>query len=238
MRRAIVALVVLVLVGAGMFGLGYLFGRPAAPRPRAAPSASPTTVLVPRVLHLALTGAVEQVLGAELAIGKVQTRTGGEPGTIVAQFPPPGTSARLGSQVNLFVSTGVYPRGAFAWCPNPIGTLPVEHADLRRAGAVALAFDRALLEGDRATLVRLADPSVATFTRDWAASSEVQGLQVEAGPSAVRGGGGLVTYGCGSRVASRTVAVGIHDATNTASAGHAIFYLVLRADGWKVWASY
>src|SRR6266545_5412516 len=105
MQRAIGAIVVLVLVGAATLGLGYLLGRRAAPGPPATPSASPTTVLVPKVLHLSLSGAVQQVLSAKLAIGKVETRTGGEPGTIVAQFPPPGASAPPGSPVNLFVST-------------------------------------------------------------------------------------------------------------------------------------
>jgi hypothetical protein len=108
----IFAIVVVALVGASTFGLGYLLGRRARPGSSGTPSASPTTVLVPNVLHLALTRAV-QVLDARLAVGKLGTRTGGEPGTIVAQFPPAGTSTRPGSPVDLFVSTSLYPKGAF-----------------------------------------------------------------------------------------------------------------------------
>jgi len=234
MRRAIVAIVVLTLVGVG-FGLGYLSGREVPPRPRAAPSVLPRRVLVPKVLHLPVTTALQRVMSAALTVGKVGTRTGSEPGTIVAQFPPAGTSVPPGSKVNLFVSTSVYPRGAFAWCPNVIGTLPFGPEDQQEAGRVAIAFDRALLEGDRATLVRLTDPSVETFRRDWTTTWKAQRLRV-LGYSA--GGGTLVSYGCGSKVASRTLAVTIQDATETASAGAATFYLVRRADGWKVWGSY
>jgi hypothetical protein len=87
MRRGIVAVVVVALVGVSTFGLGYLLGRRARPGLSGTPSASPTAVSVPKVLHLALTGAVQQVLDARLAVGRVGTRTGGKPGTIVAQFP-------------------------------------------------------------------------------------------------------------------------------------------------------
>jgi hypothetical protein len=124
-RRAVVVIVVVALVGAGTFGLGYFLGRRVRPRSSGTQSASPTTVVVPKVLHLALTGAVQQVLDARLAVGKVGTRTGGKPGTIVAQFPPAGTSTRPGSPVDPFVSTSLYPKGAFEQCPAVAGTLPL-----------------------------------------------------------------------------------------------------------------
>ncbi len=182
-----------------------------------------------------MTEALQTVMGSALAVGKVETRTGGEPGTIVAQFPPPGTSVVPGTQLNLFVSTSVYPRGAFAWCPNVLGSLPFGPEDRQEAGSVAIAFDRALLEGDRATLVRLADPSVETFRRNWATTWKARRLRVL---SYSAEGGTLVSYGCGPRVASRTLAVTIYDSTHTASAGAVTFYLIRRADGWKVWGSY
>jgi hypothetical protein len=64
MRRAIVAVLVLIGVAAGGFGLGYLVGhRAVALRPSALPSVPPRTVLVPKVL----TGeALAEALGLEL----------------------------------------------------------------------------------------------------------------------------------------------------------------------------
>lgn len=234
MRRAVVAIVVLALVGGGGFGLGYLSGREVPPRPRAAPSVLPQTVLVPKVLHLPVAAALQRVMSAALTVGEVAARTGSEPGTIVAQFPPTGTSVPPGSKVNLFVSTSVYPRGAFAWCPNVIGTLPFGPGDRQEAGGVAIAFDRALIKGDRAALVRLADPSVETFRRNWTTTGKARGLRV-LGYSAE--GGTLVSYGCGPKVASRTLGVTIYDSTHSASAA-TTFYLIRRANGWKVWGSY
>ena len=235
MRRAIVAIVVLVLAGAGGLGLGYLFGRHAAPRPRAAPTASTTMVLVPKVLHLTLTGAVQQVLGAELAIGKVETRTGGEPGTIVAQFPPPGTSAPSGSQVNLFVSTSRYPKGAFEQCPVVAGTLPLGPGSVHEAEQAALRFARAFLLGDWRTVRGLLDPSALPLRKDhWAIAGKPSRVTV-LGPGT--SGGTPVAYGCGPKVARRTVAVVLDDGTTSASADFNL-YLVRRTDGWNVWASY
>lgn len=159
MRRAIVAIIVIVLVGAGTFGLGYLLGRETVPGPGAAPSSSPTSVVVPKVLHLALNGAVQQVLDAELAVGKVGTRTGGQPGTIVAQFPPPTTSVPLGSPVNLFVSTSLYPKGAFEQCPVVAGTLRLRPGSINEVEQVALGFARAFLLGDWRTVRGIVDPA-------------------------------------------------------------------------------
>ncbi len=226
---------VLGFVGAGTFGLGYLLGRHVAPRPRTAPNASPATVLVPKVLHLSLTGAVQHVLGAELAIGKVETRTGGEPGTIVAQFPPAGTSASSGSQVNLFVSTSLYPKGAFEQCPVVAGTLPLGRGSVQEAEHAALRFARAFLLGDWRTVRVLLDPSALPLRKShWAIAGKPARVQVF-GPGI--NGGTPVAYGCGPKVARRTVAVVLDDGTTSASADFNL-YLVRRADGWKVWASY
>src|SRR5215211_4088342 len=160
MRRAIVAIVFVAMAGAGTFGLGYLFGRRVTAGPSVTPSASPaTTVVVPKVLHLPLTGAVEQVVDAKLAMGKVVTRTGGEPGTIVAQFPPPGTHTPAGSQVNLFVSTSLYPKGAFEQCPVVAGTLRLGPSAVHEAKQAALRFARAFLLDDWRTVRGRLDPS-------------------------------------------------------------------------------
>lgn len=235
MRRAIGVIVVLALVGAATFGLGYLLGRRAAPGPPATPSASPTTVLVPKVLHLSLTGAVQQVLSAELAIGKVETRTGGEPGTIVAQFPPPGASAPPGSPVNLFVSTSLYPKGAFEQCPIAAGTLPLGPGSVHQAERAALRFAKAFLLGDWRTVRGLLDPSALPLRKGhWAIAGKPARVKV-LGPGT--SGGTPVAHGCGRRVAQKTVAVVLDDGTTSASADFNL-YLIRRMDGWKVWASY
>ena len=91
MRRVAVALLLVVGVAVG-FGLGYLFGRGMTPlQPRAAPTVLQKTVRVPKVIHVPFAVAVERVMGAGLAVGRVESRTGGQPGTIIAQFPPAGT---------------------------------------------------------------------------------------------------------------------------------------------------
>jgi hypothetical protein len=233
MRRATIAVVV-VLVGAGGFALGYIIDDHASPRPKAAPSASPSEVVVPKFLHLPLDRAVQQVLNAGLAIGKVETRTGGKPGTIVAQFPPPGTSAPPGSAVNLFVSTSVYPRGAFEQCPMVAGTVPLG-PDSYEAEQAALRFSRAFLLTEWRTVRGLLDPSALPLRPShWTVAGNPTRVKVFGSGT---NGGILVTYGCGPGVAKRTVAVAVEDGTTSASADFNL-YLIHRADGWKVWASY
>jgi len=236
MRRAIVAIVFVALAGAGTFGLGYLFGRRVTAGPSVTPSASPaTTVVVPKVLHLPLTGAVEQVVDAELAIGKVVTRTGGEPGTIVAQFPPPGTHTAAGSQVNLFVSTSLYPKGAFEQCPVVAGTLRLGPSAVYEAKQAALRFARAFLVGDLRTVRGLLDPSALPLRKShWVIAGTPDRVKVL---GSGRSNGTPVGYGCGRNVAKKTVTVVLDDGTPSASADFNL-YLVHRADSWKVWASY
>src|SRR5436309_9037812 len=143
MRRAVAAIVILVMVGGGGFGLGYLSGGQVTPRPRAAPSGTPRSILVPKVLHLPVTVALQRVMGVALTVAKVELRTGEKRGTIVAQFPPPGASAPAGSGVNLFVSTSLYPRGAFEQCPDVVGTLAVAPGTAQQAEQAAFRFSRA-----------------------------------------------------------------------------------------------
>ncbi len=235
MRRGIVAIVVVALVGASTFGLGYVLGRRARPGSSGIPSASPATVLVPKVLHLALTGAVQQVLDARLAVGKVGTRTGGEPGTIVAQFPPAGTSTRPGSPVDLFVSTSLYPKGAFEQCPAVAGTLPLGPDAVHEAEQAALRFATAFLLGDWKAVHGLLDPSTLPLrTSQWAIAGKPDRVKVlGSGTSS----GTPVGYGCGRKVAKKTITVVLDDGTTSASADFNL-YLVHQPDGWKVWASY
>jgi hypothetical protein len=235
MRRTVVALLVLG-VAAGGFGLGYLLGhRAALPRPSGAQTPTPRAVLVPKVLHLPMSDAVQTVMNADLAVGKVGIRTGGEPGTIVAQFPPSGTSAARGSPVNLFVSTSVYPRGAFEWCPDVPGTISVGPGLREEAEQVALRFSRAFLLGNWRTARSLLDPAALPLRkRHWRVAGKPS--RVKVGAFGLHGRP-LVAYGCGKDVAARSVVVVLDDGTTSAS-GDFNLYLVRRADGLKVWASY
>jgi hypothetical protein len=234
MRRATIAIVVVAFVGAATFVLGYLFGHRPSPGPSVTRSAWPATV-VPKVLHLSLSEAVQRVLDSELSIGRVGTRTGGDPGTIVAQFPPPGTSATTDSEVNLFVSTSLYPKGAFEQCPAVAGTLPLGPGSVHEAGQAALRFARAFLLGDWRTVRGLLDFSAFPFKESrWTIAGKPNRVTVLGpGPS----GGTPVAFGCGRKVADRTVAIVLEDGTPSASADFNL-YLVDREGGWKVWASY
>jgi hypothetical protein len=236
MRRTVVALVVLIGVAVGGFGLGYFLGhREVSPQPKPVQTPSPRAVVVPKVLHLSMSDAVQTVINADLAIGKVEIRTGGEPGTIVAQFPPSGTSAAPGSLVNLFVSTSVYPRGAFEWCPEVRGTLSLGSGLRQEAELVALRFSKAFLSGDWRMARHLLDPAAMPLRkRLWTVVGKPSRLKL--GAFGLHGRP-LVRYGCGKEVAARSVVVVVDDGTTSASADFNL-YLVRRADGLKVWASY
>jgi hypothetical protein len=235
MRRAIVAILIVGLVGAGTFGLGYLVGHRVPPGPSPTPSASPGSVVVPKVLHLAMTEAVQRLLDAELAVGKVETRTGGEPGTIVAQFPPPSASAPAGSEVNLFVSTARYPKGAFEQCPIVAGTLPRGPGSVHEAEQAALRFARAFLLGHWSTVRGLLDASALPLHKTrWAVAGEADRVKVV---GSGKSNGTPVGYGCGHKVEKENITVVLDDGTASASADFNL-YLVHRTDGWKVWSSY
>jgi hypothetical protein len=236
MRRTVVALLVLTGVAAGGLSLGYLLGQRAASL-RTSPVQTPTprAVVVPKVLHLSMSDAVQMLMNADLAIGTVKIRTGGEPGTIVAQFPPSGSSAAPGSPVNLFVSTSVYPRGAFESCPDVSGTLPVGLGLRQEAERVALRFSQAFLSGDWRTARRLLDSAALPLRKSqWTVAGKPSRLKVGAFGVHERP---LVPYGCGEHVAARSVVVVVDDGTTSASADFNL-YMVHRANGLKVWASY
>jgi hypothetical protein len=141
-----------------------------------------------------------------------------------------------------------YPRGAFGWCPSVAGTFPVDPQTASAAGAVAVAFDLALNHHAVRQLAGLVDPTITQdtlvpHTRRVALSADYWAMTGLARGVHMVGGGpgrhdGLAGYGCGRAVAARTWIVGVHDASNTASAGGASFYLVRRRSGWKVWGSY
>lgn len=236
MRRTVVALFVLTGVAAGGFSVGYLLGhKGTSPGPSADQTPSPRAVPVPKVLHLSMSEAVQKVMNADLAVGKVEIRTGGEPGTIVAQFPPSGTSAAPGSPVNLFVSTSVYPRGAFESCPDVAATLPVGPGLRHEAKQVALGFSQAFLSGDWRTVRSLLDSAAMPLRkRHWTVVGKPSRIKV--GAFGLHGRP-LVAYGCGKDVGARSVVVVVDDGTTSASADFNL-YLVRRDDGLKVWASY
>ncbi len=127
-----------------------------------------------------------------------------------------------------------YPRGWFEWCPDVSATLPFGNQSEQEAADVALRFARAYLNGDAAVVADLEDPSVPA-NATWTIAGDAAALSV--GASAQGDPGNLVRFGCGPDVAARTWVVTVDDGTNSASADFYLF-LVLRSDGWKVWASY
>jgi hypothetical protein len=154
-----------------------------------------------------------------------------------------------GGAGNERVTAGLYPRGAFEWCPSLAGTSSTNVDAMAGARSVAVAFDLALNRGDRRTLARLEDPTIVDHTRvrharravldpdRWEATWLASGVQVvDEGPGS--GMAGLASYGCGRAVAARTWIVAVHDASHTNSAGSAAFFLDPRRSGWKVWGSY
>lgn len=137
----------------------------------------------------------------------------------------------------------LYPRGAFEWCPSLAGMLPVDRRSARSAARVAIRFDLALHRPHSVrSLAQLEDPTLTpdarALDRDmWAMTWRVRGVRVVAsGPGS--GDSGLAAYGCGPRVAARTWIISLHDASRTASAGGAAFFLDRRHDGWMVWGAY
>jgi hypothetical protein len=133
------------------------------------------------------------------------------------------------------VSKSVYPRGAFEWCPDVRGTLSVGVGLRQEAEQVALRFSQGFLMGDWQTVRRLLDPAALPLQKNLCTiAGKPRRLKVGAFGVHERP---LVPYGCGKDVAARTVVVVVDDGTTSASADFNL-YLVRRADGMKVWASY
>jgi hypothetical protein len=141
--------------------------------------------------------------------------------------------ACAGAGISLSPAPDPYPRGAFEWCPSP--PFPESGRDWsEQASAVALQFAEAYAAGDDATVARLLDSSVPTGAElpiELAKSAEPRVISTNAW------GGPLVEYACGSDAAAYTVAITMDDGTDSASLDFTV-YLVLRDDGWKVWALY
>lgn len=132
------------------------------------------------------------------------------------------------------LGSATYPPGAFQWCPD-LADAPEPGRDWAdQASAVALRFVDAYVANDAATLAQLTDPSVPSdavwpILLSPGATPSVTGTNAR--------GGDLVNFGCGNDVDAYTVAITIDDGTNSASLDFTL-YLILRADGWKVWGSY
>lgn len=151
-----------------------------------------------------------------------------------------------------------YPRGAFDWCPNIAGTRPVAPGVQRVASRTAVAFDVALHHGGVGGIGRLVDPTISLHASPslsdpsaavlnpirWSRTTTASDLRVTTylkapglganGPATTDP---LVTYGCGRSVAARTMQVAVKDGSFTSSR-EVMFFLVHRANGWKVWGSY
>lgn len=138
-----------------------------------------------------------------------------------------------GARISLPSEPGPYPRGAFEWCPDP----PFREPGLdwsEQASAATLGFVEAYAAGDDAAVAELLDPSVppdAEFPVELAEGAEPTAISTNAA------GGLLVEFACGNDVGAYTVAITVDDGTDSASLDFTV-YLVLREDGWKVWAVY
>jgi hypothetical protein len=138
-----------------------------------------------------------------------------------------------GAGISLPPEPDPYPRGAFEWCPSPPFPEPGPGWS-EQASAVALRFAEAHAAGDDAAIAELLDSSVPTgaeFPIELAPGEEPRVISTNAW------GGPLVEYACGSDAAAYTVAITMEDGTSSASLDFTV-YLVLRDDGWKVWALY
>lgn len=128
-------------------------------------------------------------------------------------------------------------RSTFQWCPDVNGVLPFDETAAADAADVALRFNIALVRDRDDVLAALVDHSATTLDPDnWGHTLLARGIEITF--SAPARGDGRAQMGCGTVVAQRSWKVVMHDATRTATAGLAAYYLVKRDDGWKVWGSY
>jgi hypothetical protein len=128
-------------------------------------------------------------------------------------------------------------RSTFQWCPDVNGALPFDETAAADAADVALRFNIALVRDRKDVLASLVDHSATTLDPDnWGHTLLARGIEITF--SAPARGDGRAQMGCGTVVAQRSWKVVMHDATRTATAGLAAYYLVKREDGWKVWGSY
>jgi hypothetical protein len=139
-------------------------------------------------------------------------------------------------------ASGVYPRGAFDWCPVLQGTLPFTGDAAAQAADTAIAFNSAVDRHDQNEIGALVDPSANPDPSFWGSTGTMTGVKARASEradyEASHTFADLVLYGCGPEVLSASWHVELTDASGSASAGVVEYWLVLRADGWKVWGSY
>jgi hypothetical protein len=121
------------------------------------------------------------------------------------------------------------------WCPDVSAALPIEGASTDEAATIALRFDASIFVDDGEYL-DLVDP-VVRFPSDWfPARGQEPGLEDVAFIAGVPATAGeAVQRSCGREVAEKTWQVVLGDGEN----GLALvsYYLVLGADGWKVWGT-
>ncbi len=201
------------------------------------PEGRGSLVSVPDLIGLERADAVGSLEEVGLTVQIEGKGTGtSPPGTIVDQQPAAGTPVEPGTPVALVEARGLYPRGYFDWCPAVGGSPPVGPDSAGEAEQVALRFSRAFLTGEWDAARRLLDSSATPLRPDtWAVAGEAEAIAVLGSRAGSAGPG--VTYGCGPRVAARSWAVTIDDGTDSASLDF-VLYLVRRATGWMVWASY
>ena len=144
------------------------------------------------------------------------------------------------------VDPGPFPRPPFAWCPDVLHALPVEAGGWLDAGRIARTFDLALRSGDDERLAELADPSVQSVDHGWPSTGSPDPQVANHVPSGFHIP--AVPAGCGSFVALRTrgVVLSASEAVPAAQRGResgepiaesTTYLLVLRNQGWRVWAS-
>jgi len=128
-------------------------------------------------------------------------------------------------------------RSTFQWCPDVNAVLPFDETAAADAADVALRFNIALVRGRENVLATLVDHSATSLESDsWGHTLLARGIEITF--SAPARDDGRAQMGCGTVVAQRSWKVVMHDASRTATAGLAAYYLVRRDDGWKVWGSY
>lgn len=125
----------------------------------------------------------------------------------------------------------------FQWCPDVAAARPFDDTAATDAAVIARRFNVALIRGQGDVLTGLADHSATSLEPDqWGHTLLTSGIEITR--SAPARDDGRAQMGCGTLVAQRSWKVVMHDASRTATAGLAAYYLVKRDDGWRVWGSY
>jgi hypothetical protein len=131
--------------------------------------------------------------------------------------------------------------GLLARCPDPQDALAFGADASKGAAAAAQAFDRALARVDLEAAGALLDDATMPLDPNlWARTSEDSGLVIAESASAradPQRWSALVERVCGPEVLDASWIVVVLDGVGGARAQGGVFWLILRADGWKVWGS-